>query len=127
MKIKELRQLLEEARSDAYVYFDFCGCFPTKIISWRGLYSEPAIGWCSSDVNPQKHKIKNVAELLDELNAATSGQLYSGYKSRDFYFTEEHTLHVDNYGKCTGTEIIGVEIHDYMVVIKTEYDHRNRV
>lgn len=119
MKIKELKEILQKANNEATVYFDFGECFPTTVASWRGIYEEPSIGWSSTSGYRPPYIPPTVKVFLDELDYATSGMMYGGYKGGEYSFSDEQTLHVDNYGICSYTEIIGVDIHEYFVVLNT--------
>lgn len=121
MKIGTIKKYLEHANPEVEVIFDFCRCFPTTVKSWRGIYAEPAIGWSvgrySGGREVQPLSVKN---FLKELNLATSGNVYTGWKGGDFTYTDEDTLHVDNAGDCTHTEISYVEIGDYAIILHTQ-------
>ena len=43
--INSLIKELKIFKLDSYVYFDFCECVPSCINSYRGIYTEPALGW----------------------------------------------------------------------------------
>jgi hypothetical protein len=109
---------LEQSKSEHPVYFDFCDCIPTKISSWRGVYSDPAIGWFPSGYSGDE-KAPTVQEFLAELSTATSGKIYTGWKGGEFSYNDGHTLHVDNWGDSTNTEIIAVELGEYYVTLHT--------
>ncbi len=120
MKIGEIKKHLQQAKSDMPVYFDFCHCVPTKIDNWRGICAEPAIGWSPSGYSGVG-KAPTVQEFVDELNIATSGKIYTVWKGNDFTFTydDSHTLHVDNLGDKTKTEITSIEVGEWCVTIHT--------
>lgn len=115
MNIGTIKKYLAVADKSVTVYFDFCGCMPTEIASWRGTYDEPAIGWCATGDG----KAPTVKEFIAELEVATSGKVYTGWKGGNFTYTESSTLHVDNRGESTNTEIIAVEVGEYDVIIHT--------
>jgi hypothetical protein len=118
MNIGTIKKYLSVADETLPVYFDFCGCVPTEIGSWRGIYAEPAIGWDSTGYSGGA-KAPTVKEFLAELNLATSGKVYKGWKGGEFTYDDTNILHVDNRGDNTSTEIIAVEIGEYEVTIHT--------
>lgn len=118
MNIENIKRYLAIADEKLPVYFDFCNCAPTTVASWRGVYAEPAIGWCVTGYGGNG-KAPTVKELLDELCLATSGKMYSGWKGGDFTYNDKDTLHVDNQGECTDTEIISVEVCSSRITLHT--------
>jgi hypothetical protein len=118
MNIGTIKKYLAAADETLPVYFDFCGCVPTEIGSWRGVYAEPAIGWAATGYSGDG-KALTVKEFVAELNLATSGKIYTGWKGGDFTYNDHHVLHVDNRGESTNTEIIAVEVGEYDVTIHT--------
>ena len=54
-----------------------------------------------------------------EIEKVLSGFVYHGYKGGEYTYTEENTLHVDNYGRYTETEIVKVEVTSYCVYLHT--------
>lgn len=118
MNIGKIKQALKQANPNAVVYFDFGGCVPTTVASWRGVYSEPAIGWEGTSYSGGG-KAPTAVGLLAELELATSGKIYQGWKGGDYRYDDNSDLHVDNRGCSTGTVIINVEVGEYEVVIHT--------
>lgn len=114
MKIGELKDALRMCQKDADVVFDFCGCIPGFVASWRGSYDEPAISWHNQD-----GKQTTVADLLQELDLATSGKEYGGWKGGNYRYNDNHELHVDNPGECHDTEILSAEPDGVRVVLHT--------
>ena len=121
MKIKTIKNLLSLADKNIPVIFDFCGCVPTTVSSWRGVYREPAIGWAATGYSGGGDQI-TVEEFLAELEKATSGKVYIGWKGGEFTYTNENTLHVDNPGEWTSTEITAVEVGEYSVILHTKIE-----
>lgn len=127
MNKKEIISMLEFVENKTKpVVFDFCGCVPTSIASWRGIYAEPAIGWEStgySSKTENRHFYKvTVNDLLIELKHAISGVEYTGWKGGKFSYTGNEILHVDNPGDCSNTEIVAVTELSYYVVLCTHKD-----
>ena len=118
MTINELLNELKKAKQGATVVFDFCGCFPTVVDSWRGIYAEPAIGWGKLDY-VKFDKYPTVANVIAELEKAIGGRFYTGWKGGDFSYTGNSQLHVDNPGEYTITELARVEDCDWQVILHT--------
>ena len=114
MKIGELKAALKHCQQDADVVFDFCGCQPGFVASWRGSYDEPSISWRRNQTEPM-----SVADVLRELEIATSGKEYCGWKGGNYQYTDNHELHVDNPGECHDTEILSAESDGVRVVLHT--------
>lgn len=124
MKIGELIQRLKMAeKQDAEVWFDFAGCVPTTVDSWRGIYAEPALGWKPTGYSVTPHDHGNsitVAMLIAELEGCI-GREYTGWKGGEYTYTKGDTLHIDNPGDCTHTELSRVEDLGYAVILHTLY------
>lgn len=112
MNIGAIKKVLQSVPRFFDVYYDFCDLVPTHIESWRGRYDLPALGW---DFGSKT----TVADLLAELELATSGKVYHGHKGGEYVFTDNSQLHVDNPGQSSNTVIVMVEIGDYFVVLHT--------
>jgi hypothetical protein len=113
MKIGEILEKLYKCRPDAPVVFDFCGCVPYDVTSWRGSYDTPALGWT-------KDGSVTVADLISKLKCAISGVKYQGYKGGQYTYGLDHELYVDNYGEYTETVITKVKNKGHFVVLKTK-------
>lgn len=114
MTIGEVRKILQQTDKYLEVYYDFGHLYPISIGSWRGCNSEPALGW-SDDRNFSA----TVEDVLKEIDLAVSGKLYEGYKGGKFTFKDSDTLHIDNYGESSNTEIDSIDTSDYCVIIRT--------
>jgi hypothetical protein len=115
MTIGEVLDALENADPNGSVYFDFGGFVPEKVDSWRGIYSEPALGY----TRDYKDAINIVQGLINELENAIDGRKYTGWKGGDYTYTRDSPLHIDNPGDCSSTEIVRVEDCGWRVVIHT--------
>ncbi len=116
MDIGKIKAKLRNAPQEAEVVFDFGGCSPTTVDSWRGIYAEPSIGWQKTYPRP------TVADFLAELEEGTSGRTYYGWKGGEYSYTDSDTLHVDNPGEYTCTEITHITIHgEWQVMLHTEH------
>lgn len=116
--IKEVLDVLRSAEKDARVYFDFCGTFPTSVESWRGVYSEPALGWASYS-HPEYKTAPKVEEVIGAIERAIDGRTFQGWKGGDYSYRDSDTLHIDNQGEYTNTEISGFDVSEHSVTILT--------
>lgn len=115
MTLGKLINRLEACNAKAVVEFDFCGCIPTSLSSWRGIYADLALGWDASD----RTAPVDVEDLLALLKLAI-GKTYTGYKGGKFLMGTGTDVWVDNYGEYTNTAITGViEDGETRVIIET--------
>lgn len=124
MQIHDVLKALKQADPTIQVYFDFAGCVPTTVDSWRGIYAEPALGWQPSGYSSytgNSAKIPNCADLIAEIEKAIDGRTYTGWKGGEFSYSENDTLHIDNPGDCTQTEISHIVADRYSVMIYTKH------
>lgn len=119
MTIDAVLQELKAAKPDARVYFDFANCVPTTVNSWRGIYDEPALGWQPAGYSGNVKEYPTAASLIRELERAIDGREYSGWKGGEYRYCGKHTLHIDNPGDSTNTEIVRVELDDWRVLLHT--------
>ena len=111
MTLGSIIKRLESADPDSVVVFDFCNLNPDGVHSWRGVYSKLAIGWSDTTVT--------VGELLKELKSAV-GKTFQGYKGGLYKMHEGTPVHVDNWGRCTGTRVVGILMeNEGEVIIET--------
>jgi hypothetical protein len=123
MTINKLIKELKKAKPLDSVRFDFCGCTPTEIACWRGIYAEPALGWAPTGYSGMVgQKTHTASSLIEELERAINGRVYCGWKGGDYYYDGNEPLHVDNDGDYTQTNISHVSVTDYGVIIHTECD-----
>lgn len=107
---------LRAAKPEAQVLFDFCGCGPTKVASYRGWYDHLALGWSDSFDGDWP----TAADLLADLEAAL-GKQFPGYRGGDYLMISDTPLWVDKWGDCTGTGIVGVEyLGEHSVILETK-------
>lgn len=98
------------------VKFDFCGCEPGLVDSYRGYYEQLAFEFKST----QWPKCVTVADVLADLEAAL-GKTFTGYKGGDFVMHKDTPLWVDNCGECNSTAVVGLEECDHQTIIATRY------
>jgi hypothetical protein len=113
--IDQLVKLLEKRPKDQSVSFDFCGFIPDDVDSYRGYYNELAISYV-----PYQGKSITVDTFLNMMMDVV-GETYTGYKGGNYTMEKETNVWVDNYGRCSGTAVLGIEESDYITVIKTGY------
>lgn len=102
----------EDKVSDKHVRFDFGYMRPEGLSSWRGIYAELAIGYSEESVEV------TAKEFLEELKESV-GKSYTGYKGGDFVMGKATPLHVDNYGHCTDTALVAIEVRQFDVLLRT--------
>jgi len=113
----EVIAMLERARLDADVQYDFCYLRPTDVDSYRGYYDHLALGWSDKSEGDGEYWPK-VPTLLARLRKAVGGT-YEGYKGGSFIMDEDTPLWVANWSHSGGTGIVGMTIDDYTVVLHT--------
>ena len=107
--------LLEQRDPTEPVVFDFCGMQPTRLGSYRGDYSELALGHAPSSPNGP-----TVSPLLAILRSAI-GETFTGWKGGSYRMHAGTHLWVDNPGEASGTSIVGVADDDITTVLLTGY------
>jgi len=112
MTIGEVIDALEAANPESSVHFAFGHTTPTTVGSWRGIYADAALGW-------QEDGGITVAELLKNLKESIDGEVFHGWKGGKYTYNRDTTLHIDNPGDCSNTEIYRIERFPSSVVIHT--------
>ena len=102
---------LESLSPTLMVKFDWNGGYPYQEMSYRGYYSDLAFDWRESPVVA-------VAGLLN-ISRRALGRAYTGYKGGDFVMNEQTPLWAAPYGD-TGRAIMGLEVTENVVVLKTK-------
>lgn len=74
LTLGQLISKLEAQNPANSLVFDFCGVVPTQFQSWRGVYSELALGF-----EAESDRQVTVADLL-RLARNADGETYMGYK-----------------------------------------------
>lgn len=103
-------------RHDKYVTFDFGGLVPSGLSSWRGEYAELAINFTGGTY--EDREVVTALKFLERLKEAV-GKKYTGWKGGEFMMTETTPLWVDNDGCYTHTALVGVDINEYGVTLRT--------
>jgi len=105
-----------EPKEDKTICFDFGGFAPTEFASYRGDYSELAIGY-SLD-RRKEVSLKDFIALAEKQPYKT----YEGYKGGSFMMKPTTPVFVDNWGEWSQCAVIGVIDAGYKVVISTGYE-----
>jgi hypothetical protein len=118
-----LKWMSGDEEKDKGVCFDFGSAIPTTLHSWRGSYSELALGYEFSgyDRNSEDHFVeKTVNALLKELKEAI-GKSFYGWKGGEFVMDENTPVWVSNSGNSSNTGVIGVLDDGFRSIIITQY------
>lgn len=104
------------------VDYDFGTAIPTTLDSWRGSYSELALGYKLSGYdNNDEHFTQTTAEtLLSELKSAI-GKEFTGWKGGEFTMDEDTPVWVANSGNSGNTGIIDVVDDGWRIILMTAY------
>lgn len=109
-----IKKLQDVEDKKTQVRFDFGGLVPSDLDSYRGFYDHLALGW------KKDYETCHVEDLLSGALTAV-GATYTGYKGGEFIMDESTPLWAALYGRSTGTAIVGVTDHKWMVIIDTAY------
>lgn len=116
MTLRELHAALVVVPQHYTVRFDFQAAF-TTLDSWRGDYSQLALGYAYEQKGP------SVGYLLS-ITRAAMGATFIGYKGGEFVMGGSTPIRVANYGEVGSTRLVGVVVHDddEEVTLVTEED-----
>lgn len=109
--IERLKQVKDKS---AYVRFNFGHMRPKQIESWRGSYSELAIGYS------EEGEKESVSDFIGRLKKCI-GETFCGYKGGNYIMSENTPIWVANHGEAGDTAVFGVSDHNFFVVIETGY------
>lgn len=99
-------------KEDFWVRYDFGSLTPTKLMSWRGVYAELALGYEDGKNWPK------ITDVLDELKSGI-GKTFEGYKGGDFKMGRGTPVWVANYGDSGNTAIVDILDNSYEAIIIT--------
>ncbi len=117
---------IRSGEDEQSVVFDFGDTQPTTLSSWRGDYSELAIGWTyrgySPDGCPDHNGLESVtlSGFISDLREAV-GSTYMGWKGGDFLMGKSTPIWVANDGNSGNTGIADVYDDGWRVVLLTKY------
>jgi hypothetical protein len=118
MTIGEVLDALKKAKPDVYVRFDFGGVVPATVDSWRGIYSQAALGFEGGDYAAKPVTAAELTQRLEE--AIAPGAEFVGWKGGEYRYHRDTPLHIDNRGCCTNTELTRVQVDEWGVMLHTE-------
>lgn len=115
IKLGEMISKLENLPQKAKVRFDFFDYIPANFNSWRGAYSELALGY---------ERLKHGEELSveDFLRYCKNqiGSKHIGWKGGEFGMSENSEVWIDNAGEYWGLPIRDIIFDGEFVIIKTK-------
>ena len=104
-----------------WISFDFGSAIPTSLDSWRGSYSELALGYALSGREGEgDYENTTVESLLKELKNSV-GKTFYGWKGGDFIMDKDTPIWVANSGSSDSTGVIGVLDIGWKVILLTAY------
>lgn len=108
------------ADKERKVAFDFEYLWPTTLASWRGDYSQLALGFNGTIGHSLKSDNPTIAALLQELRSAI-GKGFEGWKGGEYVMDSSTLVWVANPGNVGNTAIVGVSDRGYRVVLDTAW------
>ena len=101
MTLGELIDILSSHPPEDRVRFEFGGCVPTKLDSYRGYYEDLALGFSDAEFPP------TIAELTRDLQLALVCYFH-GYKGGKYRMSRATSVWVANYRNTSDTTIVSV-------------------
>lgn len=95
------------------VTFDFCRVNPDGIDSWRGDYSQLAIGWSDDSECVTVDEFQRM--LINSV-----GKTFHGYKGGEYKADRDTEVFIDNYGRFTNTRVKELRADEFEFVIVSE-------
>jgi hypothetical protein len=111
LRLGDIIDALHLVKPESRVEFDFGGLEPTGVDSYRGYYSDLALGFGEDG--------KNAGDLLSELTSA-DGAVFKGYKGGEYRMNRDTPVWVANYGDSHGVAVVAVEDQDWRVQLRTQ-------
>lgn len=104
----------DEQKKYEYIGYSFIYSKKTKSVfeSWRGSYCELSMQFSDKNQNITTEKLLEMAEFIN-------GKYLNGYKGGDFLMDEETPIHMANYGESGNIKLIGLEVKDNKLILKT--------
>lgn len=105
------------------VCFDFGSAVPTTCDSYRGDFSQCALGYRLTGYDNDEHHFNDstVQGLIDELEK-TIGSTFDGWKGGEYTMTEDTQLWVSNPGNSDETVITSITDDGWRVIIHTRFE-----
>lgn len=110
MRLGDIIDALSDVKPATRVEFDFGGLEPTGVDSYRGYYSDLAIGYAESGIDAGK--------LLADLRDA-DGHVFEGYKGGEYHMDRSTPVWVANWGRSHGVAVVSIEDQGWRVLIRT--------
>ena len=111
----EVILLLKMQPSSNFVRFDFTSDNPQRLHSYRGYYSDLALG------HEPVPELVTVGQLLKRFEDA-DGRTFTGYKGGDFTMHRKTLVWVASYGN-TGRMLVDIQSKDGVTTIITQEDY----
>jgi hypothetical protein len=114
MTLGEFLAALKRKDGALPVYFDFAYFQPYDVHSYRGDYSQLALGY---KIYPggENCTVEDLRTMLDDAD----GKLFTGYKGGEYEMTAETHVWVANPSESTGTAVVNVEDQGWRIVLIT--------
>lgn len=93
---------LEQLPVGSHMQFAFGSLRPTTLKSWRGVYSQLALGY-----EEPRGVSQTVGSLLEVCRAA-DGSIFTGYKGGDYVMGRHTPVWISNYGNSDHTAILDI-------------------
>ena len=117
MTLGGLIEKLSSLKQDNPITYDFGSLGPTKLKSYRGTYSELALGY---EEDSRSLKVSDLLKICKD----AMGKTFEGYKGGDYVMGENTPVWVANYGNSGDTAITDVIEHGYgwANIVTAEFD-----
>lgn len=116
--IRQLKAINDQTKTIAY---DFEYAVPTTLDSWRGAYSELALGFdVTVGHSLGREHDPTVAEILTECERAI-GKTFTGWKGGKYVMSGKTPVWVANPGNAGNTGIVAITDRGWQVTIDTAY------
>ncbi len=108
--------VIKKYKEEATVRFDFEYMNPTTMDSWRGVYSQLALGFKEIEMGKEP-KVSEFLKMLKE----TVGKTFEGYKGGDSVMKLETPVWVANYGNTGYTAIVDILDGEHTIYLITAH------
>ena len=112
--ISKCEALVPDSADSPEVIFGFEYIYPTNLDSWRGIYSELALGFSCEETPP------TLDHFIETLKNAV-GATFTGYKGGEYVMSENTPVWVANYGNSGNTAIVDVVGDAHQVILITRH------
>ena len=112
LKCEAIAAAHEKDEKPPEVFFDFGHFYPTRLMSWRGIYAELALDYQTGSGGMP------VGRFLELLRGAV-GKTFEGYEGGSFVMGRSTPVWVSNYGESAHTAVLDAKDFGWVVVIVT--------